>query len=117
MRMNRRMRKRQFYLARKYALILLAVIIATGAAVSLNGISAKAGDLPAEDASSCAYLQIKSYKSMRLEPGDSLWGIAFEHIGYRYASAQDYIDEVMEINGLTSDRIHADRYLTIPYYE
>jgi hypothetical protein len=117
MRMNRRMRKRQFYLARKYALILLAVIIATGAAVSLNGISAKAGDLPAEDASSCAYLQIKSYKSMRLEPGDTLWGIALEHKGSRYASAQDYIDEVMEINGLTSDRIHADRYLTIPYYE
>ncbi len=115
--MNRRMRKRQFYLARKYALILLAVIIATGAAVSLNGISAKAGDLPAEDASSCAYLQIKSYKSMRLEPGDTLWGIALEHKGSRYASAQDYIDEVMEINGLTSDRIHADRYLTIPYYE
>ncbi|MCI8709634.1 MAG: LysM peptidoglycan-binding domain-containing protein [Dorea sp.] len=111
------MRKRQFYLARKYALILLAVIIATGAAVSLNGISAKAGDLPAEDASSCAYLQIKSYKSMRLEPGDTLWGIALEHKGSRYASAQDYIDEVMEINGLTSDRIHADRYLTIPYYE
>ncbi len=117
MRMNRRMRKRQFYLARKYALILLAVIIATGAAVSLNGISAKAGDLPAEDASSCAYLQIKSYKSMRLEPGDTLWGIALEHKGSRYASAQDYIDEVMEINGLTSDRIHADRYLPIPYYE
>lgn len=117
MRMNRWMRKRQFYLARKYALILLAVIIATGAAVSLNGISAKAGDLPAEDASSCAYLQIKSYKSMRLEPGDTLWGIALEHKGSRYASAQDYIDEVMEINGLTSDRIHADRYLTIPYYE
>ena len=117
MRMNRRMRKRQFYLARKYALILLAVIIATGAAVSLNGISAKAGDLPAEDASSCAYLQIKSYKSMRLEPGDTLWGIAMEHKGSRYDTAQDYIDEVMEINGLTSDRIHADRYLTIPYYE
>ena len=117
MRMNRRMRKRQFYLARKYALILLAVIIATGAAVSLNCISAKAGDLPADDASSCAYLQIKSYKSMRLEPGDTLWGIALEHKGSRYASAQDYIDEVMEINGLTSDRIHADRYLTIPYYE
>ena len=117
MRMNRRMRKRQFYLARKDAVILLAVIIATGAAVSLNGISAKAGDLPAEDASSCAYLQIKSYKSMRLEPGDTLWGIALEHKGSRYASAQDYIDEVMEINGLTSDRIHADRYLTIPYYE
>lgn len=111
------MRKRQFYLARKYALILLAVIIATGAAVSLNGISAKAGDLPAGDASSCTYLQGKSYKSMRLEPGDTLWGIALEHKGSRYGSVQDYIDEVMEINGLTSDRIHADRYLTIPYYE
>lgn len=117
MRMNRRMRKRQFYLARKYALILLAVIIATGAAFSLNGISAKAGDLPAEDASSRAYLQGKSYKSMRLEPGDTLWGIALEYKGSCYSSAQDYIDEVMEINGLTSDCIHADRYLTIPYYE
>ncbi len=28
-----------------------------------------------------------------------------------------YIDEVMSINGLTSDQIHAGQYLTVAYYD
>ena len=34
-----------------------------------------------------------------------------------YDSIYDYIDEVMSINGLTSDQIHAGQYLTVAYYD
>lgn len=115
--MNRRTEKQQFYIARRYALVLLAVIFMTGIAVSLGGISAKAGDRPIKDASIQSARQDGSYKSILLMPGDTLWEIALEHKGSRHNSVQDYINEVMEINGLTSDRIHAGRYLMVPYYE
>lgn len=58
----------------------------------------------------------KCYKSVMLEYGDTLWGIAAEYKDIYYESAQDYIDEVMLINHLTTDQIHAGQYLTIPYY-
>lgn len=59
----------------------------------------------------------KCYKSIVLEYGDTLWGIATEYKGIYYESTQDYIDEVMSINHLTTDKIHAGQYLAVPYYE
>lgn len=117
MRMSRRKEKQQFYMARKYTLALLAVIFITGIAVSQSSISAKAGDHPMKDTSTRTVMQDRGYKSILLKPGDTLWEIALEYNGFCHSSVQDYIDEVMEINGLTSDRIHAGRYLTIPYCE
>lgn len=114
---RRRERQQQFDLARKYTLILLAVIFLAGITVTLNGISAKAGDLHAGKTPAQAPAQSSSYKSILLEQGDTLWGIALEYRDSRYGSTRDYIDEVMEINDLTSDRIHAGSYLAVPYYE
>lgn len=59
----------------------------------------------------------KHYKSIIIEYGDTLWGIATEFKDSHYESVQDYIDEVMQINNLKTDRIHAGKYLTIPYYD
>ncbi len=57
----------------------------------------------------------KLYKSIELEPGDTLWDIAKQ-----YADADesvcDYINELKEINGLDSDEIHEGHYLTVVYY-
>lgn len=58
----------------------------------------------------------KCYKSITLEYGDTLWGIASEYKGDYCESVQDYIDEVMSINNLKTDKIHAGQCLTIPYY-
>ena len=57
-----------------------------------------------------------SYMSIQIESGDSLWSIAEE---YKPAniSTPDYIDELIRLNGLKSDDIHADQYLTISCYE
>lgn len=59
----------------------------------------------------------KCFKSIVLEYGDTLWGIAAEYKGGYYECTQDYIDEVMSMNHLTTDKIHAGQYLTVPYYE
>lgn len=59
----------------------------------------------------------KFYKSIEIKEGDTLWGIAKEYRDDDYDSIYDYIDEVMSINGLTSDQIHAGQYLTVAYYD
>ena len=58
----------------------------------------------------------KYYRSYMIESGDTLWTIADRECGTMWKSNWDYIDEVMRINGLHSDRIHAGNYLTLPYY-
>ena len=58
----------------------------------------------------------KYYTSISIQDGDSLWSIAEEHRTPEYATIYDYINEVMEINHLGSDRLQAGRQLCIPYY-
>ncbi|WP_167956583.1 cell division suppressor protein YneA [Anaerosporobacter faecicola] len=58
----------------------------------------------------------KYVKSIQIVKGDTLWGIAEENITSHYRSIEDYIDEIMECNALTSDVIHEGQYLIVPYY-
>jgi len=58
----------------------------------------------------------KYYTSIVINPGDSLWSIASEHIDGHYSSIQDYIEELKVINNLSSDTIHAYEHLLIVYY-
>ena len=58
----------------------------------------------------------KQYTSITIYPGDSLWSIAVEHADGHYSSTQEYIDEVKQINHLTSDTINAFEHLIVPYY-
>lgn len=56
----------------------------------------------------------KFYTSIQIENGDTLWSIAEEHKP-AYITVSDYIDDLMSINNLTNDDIHAGNYLTIYY--
>ena len=58
----------------------------------------------------------KYYKSYMIEYGDTLWTIAEKNCGTEWKNNWDYIDEVMRINGLHSDKIRAGYHLTLPYY-
>lgn len=58
----------------------------------------------------------KYVMSIRIEKGDTLWGIAKENITIHYESIDEYIEEIMECNSLTSDTIHEGQFLIIPYY-
>lgn len=58
----------------------------------------------------------KYFKCIAIEKDDTLWGIAEHYISEEYTSIDAYIEEVMHINGLTSEKIYCGATLIIPYY-
>ena len=59
----------------------------------------------------------KYYKSITVSRGDSLWIYAAEYADEdHYDSYQNYIDEVLQINGLFSEDITIGQHLVVPYY-
>lgn len=58
----------------------------------------------------------KYYTSIQIEYGDSLWSIAETYRTGEYADIRAYIDEVMEINHLSSEGLQAGSTLCVPYY-
>ncbi|MDO4622010.1 MAG: LysM peptidoglycan-binding domain-containing protein, partial [Eubacteriales bacterium] len=48
--------------------------------------------------------------------GDTLWSIAEENMTEEYAEVDDYINEVVQINHLTSEYLRPGQNLTVPYY-
>lgn len=67
-------------------------------------------------ASASATKDDKHVMSIQIEKGDTLWGIAKENITSHYESVDEYIEEIMECNSLTSDVIHEGQFLIVPYY-
>jgi LysM repeat protein len=59
--------------------------------------------------------EYKRYKSVMLQEGDTLWGIAEEYMDESYSSIEEYIIELKKINNLDSDEIHEGSYLMIAY--
>ena len=59
----------------------------------------------------------KYYKSIKIEQGDTLWGIAQKYMTDEYDSPQQYIKEIKQLNGLTSDNIQESKHLLIAYYD
>lgn len=59
----------------------------------------------------------KYYSSIKLKHGDTLWDIADTYMDDNYDSVYEYIKELKEINGLSSDDIQAGQYLTIIYHD
>lgn len=90
------------------ALLTFCLIVTTSLAVSSFRSNAKNDDKNAS---------YKYYKSIMVSDSDTLWSIAKEYRDEaHYGSVGDYIREVMQINGLTSDAIYADAHLIVPYY-
>lgn len=87
------------------ALVFSLAVLCTIVFSSGNAIQAQ------EDGQAC-----KLYTSIRIEKGDTLWAIAGRYIDGHYSSIREYIDEVKFINELTSDVIHEDAYLLVPYF-
>lgn len=57
----------------------------------------------------------KSYYTIQVESGDTLWDIANQYKD-TYTNTMDYIEELKFINGLSSDQINAGSHLTIVSY-
>lgn len=59
---------------------------------------------------------VKGYMYITVENNDTLWSIADTYIDSHYDSVYQYIREVKDLNGLTSDSIHSGSKLIIPVY-
>lgn len=88
------------------ATLVLAVVLVIG--FFLTG-SIRTEAAPSE-------IQSKYYTSIRIEQGDTLWGIADRYMTDEYKDREAYIREVCEMNRISEDEIHAGQYLTVPYY-
>ena len=58
----------------------------------------------------------KYYKTIEITSGDTLWDIAETYMDDNYDSVKDYVQELKEVNHLTSDVIQDGQYLTVAYY-
>lgn len=56
------------------------------------------------------------YKSVRIEKGDTLWDIANEYVT-EDMTVNEYLNEIADINNLTSSKIITGRYIIVFYYE
>lgn len=57
----------------------------------------------------------KYYTSLKIQKGDTLWGIASEYAQSCGMTTTEYITELKNMNGLKEDVIHSGQHLTIMY--
>lgn len=91
-------------------LILSAICIIFIVGLFLFGDSAKDRHV------SASTYNEKYFKCIDIQEDDTLWGIAEDYISEEYTSVDAYIQEVMHINGLTSEKIYCGATLIVPYY-
>ena len=58
----------------------------------------------------------KYYTNVELQAGDTLWQIADTYMDAHYADRRELLNELMELNHLTSDRLISGQKLIVPYY-
>lgn len=104
-------RRREVFLKKICIAFALAAVIMTGSIIGGSRL------VSAHERSSADTVEYRYYKSIEVKNGDSLWTIAKRYMNDDYDSVYDYIDDLKEINHLSSDRIHAGQYLTVSYYD
>ena len=105
-----RIKKQRQIVKRRITLLGAALIVITVGSIVCGSIFSSAKN-PATDIP-----QHKYYKSITIKEGDSLWSIAQEYRTDAYKDIQEYIDEVIKLNGLTSRTIHEGQHLVVAYY-
>ena len=102
--------KRKRLLKQKIALMIVSICMITIGSVAFGSIFSAAKD------SASNIQEYKYYKSIVIEKGDSLWSIAKQY-NHESLNNHDYVKELKELNGLTSETIHAGQHLLITYYD
>ena len=92
------------------AAFITGIIILAFACLSFQVFHVSAHEDEANDPPVYTY-----YKSIEIRSGDTLWGIAKENMPSGYDSTLEYVQELMEMNGLSSDNIEAGQHLIIAY--
>ena len=97
------LKKRQMFLSILFLVVLFSIVIMVGC-LKTNQVSASS----VREKSTC-------YKTIQVKDGDTLWTLADQYMGEGEMNHQQYIEQVKEMNHLTSDTIESGAYLMIPY--
>jgi LysM repeat protein len=92
--------------------MLILIVIAISIVLTFRGISVVGKTIEQPQVSNEKY-----YTSIDIAEGDTLWSIAAEHMSDGFQDEQTYINEIIRLNHLSSEEIHAGESLIIPYYE
>ena len=93
--------------------VLLTICLIALLAIGSSAILTKA--TTTEEAKNVYY---KYYTQIEIQDGDSLWDLAGKYMeNGPYKSRNDYMNEVVEINQLSSTTIIKGQHLLVPYYE
>ena len=104
-----RIRRTKQIIERVLLTICLIALLAIGGSVILTKATTT------EEAKNVYY---KYYTQIEIEEGDSLWGIAGEYMEHGpYESRKEYMNEVVELNQLSSTTIIKGQHLVVPYFE
>ena len=106
---NNRIR-RQKEMRKNFLLAVMTICLVFTFSFSISGFLSNAK----AESSPVAY---KYYKSITISNGETLWSIAKENMdGEHYASVNDYIKELKQVNSLKSDTISYGANIIVPYY-
>ncbi len=104
-------RKRVYERRRNCMILFSGLCLALALAVLFGSFLSKA---EAKESETTYY---KYYANVEIQQGDTIWDLASEYMDENYASREDYIREVKELNSLTdTDEIVSGQYLILPYY-
>ena len=108
---NRRYLEYKRRLRRRISIaVVVSLVISVFSIILFNNIIVKAQT----DSDSEHY--VKGYTCITINSEDTLWAIASNYADEHYSSIYEYIREVKDLNGLTSDKIHSGSKLIIPIY-
>lgn len=99
----RRSVKRKLYWVVFVIIVLAVIYLPLSASVVKAGNSQRVNDR-------------KYFTNYTVQKDDSLWNIAERYITAEYEDIRDYIREIQESNGLSSDHICAGEVIVLPYY-
>ena len=91
-------------------LFLFLAALLTVILIILTGSVSSAAEEPQHNRTCC-------YESIEIRRNDSLWSIAEKYAPSYGLSTKEYVRELMEVNGLNSDRIIAGRHLIVVFWE
>ena len=104
-------------------LVISAGIILIACAVSLCSLcvmNCRAQTVASGDDADCVLIEaepvICNYTAVRIRPGDTLNTIEQQYNAAGAFSSEEYISELMRINTLYTDTIHAGNFLTVIIY-
>ena len=108
--MRAKIKRRKQVAKQKMMLLLVTVFIITVGSIVFGSIFSSANN-PERN-----FTQHKYYKSIVIEDGDSLWSIAEDYC-HQYDDTRAYVDELKELNALSSETIHEGQRLLVICYD